>query len=280
VSLFYFHQFPNYFLPANLLAVPLSTVIIYGEVILLLLAPLELPAVWLGRGLQYLIHWMNAIVAWLGALPGAMIRDIHCSLLQTALLYGLLAGLALWLLLKFRPGFWWALCCGWGVLIAHACWIITCHAQRKMIVYNVPGYTAIDCVAGNQVQFTGNDTIWQLPAATQLLSARTHLGVQPGTPASFRQYGRCFSFDRTRVLVVDSALPEKAPPEKFRINYILLTRNPPVDISRLGEFYTFDTLIFAASNSSRRIEKWKSDCYVLTLRFFSVPDQGAYVINF
>lgn len=280
VSLFYFHQFPNYFLPANLLAVPLSTVIIYGEVILLLIAPLGLPAVWLGRGLQYLIRWMNAGVAWLGVLPGAMIRDIHCSLLQTALLYGLLAGLALWLLVKFRPGLWWALCCGWGVLLVHVCWIITCRAQRTMIIYNVPGYTAIDCVEGNQVQFTGNDTIWQLPVATQLRNARSHLGAQPGTPASFRQYGHCFSFEGKRVLVLDSALPERAPPEKFRINYILLTHNPPVDISRLGEFYTFDTLIFAASNSSRRIEKWKSDCYVLTLRFFSVPDQGAYVINF
>ena len=28
------------------------------------------------------------------------------------------------------------------------------------------------------------------------------------------------------------------------------------------------------------IGKWKNDCYVLTLRFFSVPYQGAYVINF
>ncbi|SEW06853.1 ComEC/Rec2 family competence protein [Chitinophaga arvensicola] len=280
VSLFYFHQFPNYFLPANLIAVPLSTVIIYGEVILLLVAPLGLPAVWLGRGLKYLICWMNTAVAWLGDLPGAMIRDIHCSLLQTILLYLLIAGLAAWLLVKYRPGLWLALCCSWGVLLAHVNWVVNCRAQRKMIIYNVPGYTAVDCIAGRRVRFTGSDTIWQLPVAAQLMNARRQLGAREGIPASFRQYGHCLSFEGKRLLVIDSALPERAPPEKFHTNYILLTRNPPVDISRLGDFYTFDTLIFAASNSSRRIEQWKSDCYVLTLRFFSVPDQGAYVINF
>lgn len=280
VSLFYFHQFPNYFLPANLIAVPLSTVIIYGEVLLLFLAPFGLPAVWLGRVLKYTILGMNSCIRWIGELPGALIRDIHCSLAQTVLLYLLIAALALWLLVRFRPGLWVGLLCIWGFLIARVSWMVACRSQCSIIIYNVPAYTAIDCIKGNQVQFAGNDSVWQLPIAQQLLNTRANLRAHAGKPASFQQYGRFLSFEGKRILIIDSALPDRAPPEKFQINYILLTRNPPVDIRQLGDFYTFDTLIFAASNSSRRIEQWKSDCYVLTLRFFSVPDQGAYVINF
>ncbi|MEI3801589.1 MULTISPECIES: ComEC/Rec2 family competence protein [unclassified Chitinophaga] len=280
VSLFYFYQFPNYFLPANLIAVPLSTVIIYGEVMLLLLAPFGTPAVWLGSALKYMILGMNNCIRWIGELPGALITDIHCSLAQTVLLYVLIAALALWLLVRFRPGLWMGILCIWGLLIAHVSWVVACRSQCSIIVYNVPAYTAIDCIKGNLVQFTGNDSVWQLPVAQQLLNTRTNLRVHPGKPASFQQYGRFLSFEGKRLLIIDRALPDRAPPEKFQTNYILLTRNPSLDIRRLGDFYTFDTLIFAASNSSRRIEKWKSDCYVLTLRFFSVPDQGAYVINF
>lgn len=280
VSLFYFHQFPNYFLPANLVAVPLSTVIIYGEVMLLFAAPFGPAAVWLGKALKYLILSMNSCVSWIGELPGAVIRDIHCSLAQTVLLYMLITGLALWLLVKFRPGLWTGLLCTWAFLIVRVHWMIDCGLQCSLIVYNVPAYTAIDCIKGNIVQFAGNDSVWQLPVAKQLLNTRANLRVHAGQLPSFQQYGRVLSFQGKRLLIIDSMLPERPPPEKFRTDYILLTCNPAVNISRLRNFYTFNTLIFAASNSSWRIRKWKSECYVLTLRFFSVPDQGAYVINF
>ncbi|HWV67007.1 ComEC/Rec2 family competence protein, partial [Chitinophaga sp.] len=259
VSLFYFHQFPNYFLPANLVAVPLSTVIIYGEIMLLFVAPFGSPAVWLGKALKYLILSMNSCVGWIGNLPGALIRDIHCSLAQTVLLYLLITGLALWLLVKFRPGLWTGFFCTWAFFIVRARWVIICGLQCSLIVYNVPAYTAIDCIKGNNVQFAGNDSVWQLPVAQQLLNTRANLRVCAGKLPSFQQYGRLLSFQGKRLLIIDSMLPERPPPEKLRTDYILLTCNPVVSISRLCDFYTFDTLIFAASNSSGKIRKWKNE---------------------
>ncbi|WP_142684721.1 ComEC/Rec2 family competence protein [Chitinophaga polysaccharea] len=279
VSLFYFHQFPNYFLPANLLAVPLSTLIIYGEVILLFIAPFGGAAVWLGKTLKYLIFLMNSCVGWIGELPGALIRNIHCSLAQTLLLYLLIAGLALWLLVKFRPGLWTGLFCTWAFLIVRVHRIMICRQQCSLIVYNVPAYTAIDCVKGNNVQFAGNDSVWQLPVAQQLLNARSDLRVQTGSIATFQRYGRFLSFQGKKLLIIDSMLPGRLPPEKFRTNYILLTCNPPVSIQRLSDFYTFDTLILAASNSSWRIRKWKSECEMMRIRYYSIGEQGAFVLK-
>ena len=279
VSLFYFHQFPNYFLPANLVAVPLSTVIIYGEVILLFVAPLGLPAVWLGKGLKYLIFSMNSCVSWIGELPGALIRNIHCTLAQTLLLYLLIAGLALWLLVKFRPGLWTGLFCAWAFLIVRVQWILACRQQCSLIIYNVPAYMAIDCVKGNNVQFAGSDSVWQLPVAQQLLNARSGLRVQTGGVATFQQYGRFLSFQGKRLLIIDSMLPEHSPSEKFAANYILLTCNPPVSIRRLRDFYTFDTLILAASNSSWRIRKWKRECEMMRVKYYSIGEQGAFVLK-
>ncbi|HUP12270.1 MAG TPA: ComEC/Rec2 family competence protein, partial [Niastella sp.] len=52
VSVYHFHQFPNLFLVANLLAVPLSTLIIFGEIIVCITS--VIPVVAAGAG--YLLH--------------------------------------------------------------------------------------------------------------------------------------------------------------------------------------------------------------------------------
>ncbi|MBO9731872.1 MAG: ComEC/Rec2 family competence protein [Chitinophaga sp.] len=280
VSLFYFHQFPNYFLPANLVAVPLSTVIIYGEAILLFLAPFRTPAVWLGTALKYAIRYMNVSVKWLGELPYALITNIDCSLLQTACLYGIIAALAAWWLLRWKTGRWWALLGVWAFLAAQAYRTTQRNIQCKIIVYNVAGYTAIDCVQGRQVQFAGDDSIWQLPAAASLTAARNDLGVHPGRLPAFQQYKHCISFQGKRLLMIDSALPAYLPKTKLKVNYILLTHNALPDIKSLNAWYEFDTLIFAASNSPRRLEKWRQACDTLGWKYYSIEKEGAFVHSF
>jgi competence protein ComEC len=280
VSLFYFHQFPNYFLLANLVAVPLSTVVIYGEVILLFLAPFRLPAVWAGYVLKFMIWCMNSSVKWLGELPYALITNIHCSLLQTTFLYGLIGGLALWWLIRWRGGCWLAFLCIWGYVATHACQVTRANHQCKMIVYNVPAYTAIDCIKGRQVQFTGDDSVWQSPAALQLFDARNEMNVHTGKPDGYQQYGHCISFQGKRLLIIDSALPAHLPKDKFKVNIILLTRNPRLEIQQLSGFYTFDTLVFTASNSARKIEKWERECDTLGWKYHTIPEKGAFIYNF
>jgi competence protein ComEC len=38
-------------------------------------------------------------------------------------------------------------------------------------------------------------------------------------------------------------------------------------------------IVFDASNSLWKISKWKKECDALNLRFFSIKEQGAFVMN-
>ena len=69
------------------------------------------------------------------------------------------------------------------------------------------------------------------------------------------------------------------PPKKIKIDYILLSHNPKVDISRLQDFFIYEQLVFDGSNSAFQRRKWKNACNELPLRCFSVPEQGAFVVN-
>lgn len=269
VCLYYFQQFPLYFLPANLLAVPLSTVILYGEILLLIV-----PVRFIGTVLKWLMHNMNMFVAWIGHLPGALITDIHLTLYGTFCCYGVIAGLLCWWLRRWPGGFIMALvsCLLWAVW--NMADNLEAQRQRMLIVYNIPAHTAVDVIYGRSVQFFG-DSLY----APYLQTTRAYFKITRSC-----QYSSPYiRVGNKQLLVIDSSLiwvPVRPEGKKIRTDYLLLSHNPHVDIKQLDSLFAIRTIIFDASNTRKNIRKWKSDCYTLTLRFFSVPDQGAYVVNF
>ena len=78
--LYYFHQFPNIFLVTNFVAVPLSSFIIYAELILLLVAPFGFLAAWAGNFTGLCIRLMNRFIQQMDALPFAPIHYCHCNM--------------------------------------------------------------------------------------------------------------------------------------------------------------------------------------------------------
>jgi competence protein ComEC len=252
VSLYYFHQFPLYALPANLLAVPLTTLVLYGECLLLLAGPFAGPAHLLGVALKWLILRTNECIAWIGHLPGALVTDIHVSLTGTVCSYLLISGLLVWLLASRPRGVIVALFSVLLLVAENMVDNVELGRQRKLIVYNIRAHTAVEVLQGCQSKLFV-DSVY---------------------------HSHCILFGNKRLLVFDSAAGVMPAGKKIRIDYLLLSHNAQVDIKQLNALFDIDLIIFDASNTRKCIQQWKSDCYALTLRFFSVPDQGAYVVNF
>ena len=71
VCIYYFHQFPNYFLITNIIAVPLSTVILYAEIALISLSCIPYLGLFAGKIVYWLIWGMNKYIVWVSQLPYA-----------------------------------------------------------------------------------------------------------------------------------------------------------------------------------------------------------------
>jgi competence protein ComEC len=87
ISIFYFHRFPVYFLIANLLAVPLSSLILAGGILLCVFAsaaPLASPLAGL---LGLLIQFLNGFINHVSGLPGSVIGPLSLSIPQLLLVY-------------------------------------------------------------------------------------------------------------------------------------------------------------------------------------------------
>lgn len=287
VCLYYFHQFPVYFLPANMLAVPLSTVVLYGEIVLLALGGMPVLAESTGPVLHTTIQCMNNAISWIAHLPGALITGIRMDAGDLLCWYIWIAGLLAWWLQHWRKGLLVALT-GLALWSMGAMFsLINEQYQRKLVIYNISGHTVVNAISGKQAIVTGDRDVFlsDLLYKRYIQPAHDFYGVRQmryakGIDGDTLGGLHVLSIGRKRLVIVDSTLPRIDLQKKLRTDYLLLSHNPHVDIRQLEQMFDVGCYIFDASSRLRNIEQWKSDCYMLTLRFFSVPDQGAYVVNF
>jgi len=111
LTIYYFHQFPNYFLLNNLVAVPASGVIIYLACAFLLLG--EIP--FLGEVLSWFLgaslHWFQWFVKATSELPFALTENIEIQKMEVFLLYALVGCFFVWFFLKRRKWIFGILFC-------------------------------------------------------------------------------------------------------------------------------------------------------------------------
>lgn len=89
LGMFYFHQFPSYFIISNLLVIPAATVILFVGIAFLLVSWWSTTAAFLALILKYLISFMNNVVLFIEQLPFSIIENIYVTGIDLLLLIGL-----------------------------------------------------------------------------------------------------------------------------------------------------------------------------------------------
>ena len=87
VTLYYFHQFPALFLITNLVLIPISTLVMYGGILVLLFSKITIVAKVLVYITGFLIKTMNVCAVFFDSLPLCVIDNIHLSMINLILLY-------------------------------------------------------------------------------------------------------------------------------------------------------------------------------------------------
>jgi competence protein ComEC len=109
ISIFYFHRFPTYFLIANLIAVPLSSAILLGGILLCIFCWNPHVAGFLGWTLDLEIKILNDIIRYISKLPGSLISPLSLTLPQVICLYFMIYCLYRYIIQKLNTWFLLAL---------------------------------------------------------------------------------------------------------------------------------------------------------------------------
>ncbi len=283
VCIYYFHQFPNLFLITNVIAVPLSTIILFAEIALVAFAWIPFVGEWLGKITGWLVWLMNKIILWINDIGFAVWDRIPSTVLTTWLLYATVIGFCAWLLQKNKMVLRFSLCCLLGFVAVHAYngWQIK--NQQKLIVYNVPKQQAIDFVSGNNYKFIGDSVLLEdgMLQNFHLKPGRIALQLNNRVDSmmNYSSMAPFYLFGNKRVLVIDRPLVFDALQQKINVDIIIISKSPKLYVEQLAQTFNCGQVIADASNSLWKIDKWKQDCDKLNLRFHSIPEKGAFVLD-
>lgn len=86
LCLYYFHQFPNYFIPANMIAIPLSSIALYTTILSIIVSPVK----WLVIICDYILKWsifiMNEALNKISELPYSVTENIYIKTFESIIL--------------------------------------------------------------------------------------------------------------------------------------------------------------------------------------------------
>ncbi len=282
ISWYHFHQFPVYFLIANLWVVPLSGFLLYGLMALVLVYPFPVLAKVLGRVLSRGIEWMNVGITAMDQWPHAVWGGIQMNIWQVAFIFVAIAGASMGLLQKRMAGIFVALLAMLGFAGIRSIDFLGKQYQTRLIVYKVPAATAIDIIQGRNCQFMGAQEYWeegylrnfhlQPSRIVHRIQNIQVLDTQLTAP-------KIISLQQKQIVWLNKPVMATLTANALHPEVIILSQNPNVSLQELYRQWPCKQFVADASNPLWKINQWKKEAEALHLRLHSIPESGAFMLN-
>jgi competence protein ComEC len=278
ISIYHFHQMPLLFLFTNFIAVPLSSLILMGEILLCAVSFLPPAAGFLGSVLERAIYLMNSYIEGLNSLPFATWSGLSITVVQSILLLLFALAFCYWLLEKQRRYAWTAFTSLALFMALRGLSFFDAYSQKKVIVYNIPKYPAIDIINGRNFVFVGDSSLL-------LDGFHRNFHLQPSrilhrtSPQTLDVQRKDFRLGGKQFLIVDEALPFAAVEPKQKIDVLVLSGNPKIYISKLLHSFQLSQVVIDGSVPQWKAALWKRDCDSLHIPCYDVSENGAFVLN-
>jgi competence protein ComEC len=280
--IYHFHQFPTLFFLSNFLAVPLSSAILLGEILVCLFFWMPKVTQLLGYVLEWLIRLMNTYIEKIESIPFSLWDGLLINIPQAFLLLLFGISISYWLMQKSKTAFslsLFFLICFMGF---RSYSIFKSSRQQKLIVYNVPQKTAIDFINGSYFTFLGdsdlveNDFVRNFHLKPSRILHRINNVKQL---ANFYQQNECIQFGRLKILWLQNSIQFQPVASKQDIDILIISKSPKLYIKNISQHLHIKQVVFDGSIPAWKTKYWKKDCDSLQIPWHDVSINGAFVMH-
>ncbi|CAM4314809.1 ComEC/Rec2 family competence protein [Flavobacterium terrigena] len=270
LTLYYFGQFPLLFLVANLIAIPLSSVIlILGLALIPFNFLLPKVAVYLSVFVNMLIDWMNNFTAWIVQFESFIVKNIAFHEVLVVLLYGIIGCLVYFVyhpkIKNLSPILVAVLIFQMGYFFLNS----KEKSNHEFVIFNVMKHNLFVETKNNISVFYTDD------------STKSKQTIESYTRGKFVKNYRIepvknvFAFKKN-ILCIDSLgiYNTKQKPE-----VVVLTQSPKINLKRLIAAIKPLQIIADGSNYKSYIKLWKVTCEQEKIPFHATAEKGFYRLN-
>ncbi|MGQ0740421.1 MAG: ComEC/Rec2 family competence protein [Bacteroidota bacterium] len=281
LSIYHFHQFPSLFILTNFVAVPLSSTILLGEILLCVISFIPGAALLLGKLISWFIWLMNTYVERVELIPGSLWDGLQITIVQAALLFLFAAFASYWLMEKSAKAIVPALLALLGFIALRSFSFTESNRQQKIVVYNIPQKRAIDFISGRKYMFVGDSDLLSEGFARNfhLKPSRILFRIQATSMDGLSCNGRYINYLGKRILFIDESVSFTPAPIRLRADLLVISKNPKVYIRKLAASLDIRQVVFDGSVPAWKTNYWKKDCDSLQIPWHDVTMKGAFVMN-
>ena len=278
VTLYYFHQFPNYFLLTNIVAIPLSTLIIYMAIVLLVVSFVP----YLSAGIAFLLKWcvwlMNFLIAGIEHLPHS-VSEISFNFSQMWLSFMALALIVTYFYTKKFTVLFAGLSAVLFVLVIslQTRWE-TLHAERVIVFSSQKSLQMNFIDHGNNFALSGDSAEMQKIAGSYWKSHQLQKPIFIASNGWCKN--NCLEFYGKKFLIPDEKWWKRISYEGvLEVDYLIISNKSKPKVKNLFRNILPQNVIVDNTVSDWYTQSVRQYCVENQIPFYSVAEQGACVLN-
>jgi len=291
IALYYFHQFPTWFLLTNLIVIPLSTMVIYTGMAVLGFSYVTLLKGVFGWLLLWEVRILNMAMQWINDLPCSVVSSINLTLSETLVMMVFIVATTIFFLQKYKPALMLALVCLLFLTVGISIENVEHNRQKEFIVFEAGRSAVMGFVHGRNMLIV-TDSIFEKNVSGQSFVINEYITRKGITDFHFEttandrffdektglyRINNAFYFNSDKIFVIDKHI-QYQPKNPLECDYLIVRNSyygAPADY--LAPFQCNNTIIIDGSNSKKMQQQWHSAQDSLEIPIYLVPKQGAWV---
>ena len=284
ISLFYFNQFPGLFILGNMLLLPVLPFIIGAALLLIFLLLFSIPTDWLTTVLNAVLEFIIETVARISSMESFIVKDVHLTFWETALIYVAIFSFVLFLLPYFkrskRERFY----------LKKPNWMLHLSLLSLVVLFGLKSYEKLNTdkdsflvlhqATGSAVSLSNQDqatlftdlhvmdSLRALNSLERLKAIETHRDKD----LSLVSLNNLIQYKNNRLLVIgENGLYDIS----IKNATVLLSHSPKINLERLILETQPKRIIADGSNYRNVVESWKITCNKMGVELLNTYEVGA-----
>lgn len=270
LTLYYFGQFPLLFLIANLVVIPLSSLILILGLALIPSVYLYFPlAKIIGYITNFCIDWMNTFTRWLSHFDIFVIKNIAFHSSMAISLFFIVVSLLFLLSHPKKKNAYWVLASIFLFQFCYLIQIITKKEDRELIIFNTYKSSLVAIKEKEKIHFLTTD------------STKNKTLIANYCRSNFVKKSTIRSLENTiyfkqKILRIDTNGIYKT---KIKPDIIYLTTSPKINLERIINQLQPKLIVADGSNFKSYIQLWKKTCSSLNQHFHATTEKGIFILK-